>query len=51
MCRLLRSQIGVCHETLLAPNGVMETLGWADTGKRGPFVVVWPLQVAVMMDS
>jgi DNA-binding CsgD family transcriptional regulator len=32
MCRLLRSQIGVCHETLLAPNGVMETLGWADTG-------------------
>jgi hypothetical protein len=32
MCRLLRSQIGICHETLLAPNGVMETLGWADTG-------------------
>jgi DNA-binding CsgD family transcriptional regulator len=32
MCRLLRSQIGVCHETVLAPNGFLETLGWADTG-------------------
>ncbi len=32
MCRLLHAQIGICHETLLAPDGFMETLGWADTG-------------------
>lgn len=32
MCRLLHSQIGICHETMLAPNGGMESLGWADTG-------------------
>lgn len=32
MCRLLRSQIGICHETVLAPNGFMETLGYADAG-------------------
>jgi DNA-binding CsgD family transcriptional regulator len=32
MCRLLRSQIGLCHETLLSPNGAMESLSYADTG-------------------
>lgn len=32
MRRLLRAQIGIVHETLLAPNGFMETLGWADAG-------------------
>jgi DNA-binding CsgD family transcriptional regulator len=32
MCRLLRSQIGICHETLLAPNGGMKPLNCADTG-------------------
>lgn len=32
ICRLLHSQIGICHETMLAPNGFMEPLTSADTG-------------------
>lgn len=32
MGHLLRSQIGICHETLLSANGVMQPLSSADTG-------------------
>lgn len=32
MCRLLGAQIGICHETVLSAAGLMESLGWADTG-------------------
>ncbi len=32
MCQLLRSQIGICHETMLTRTGAMEPLSSADTG-------------------
>jgi DNA-binding CsgD family transcriptional regulator len=32
MCLLLRSQIGLCHETRLSPNGFTEPINYADTG-------------------